>query len=132
MNRELFNIANQLENALRNSSEFIHLLNQYEEVNANPSSKNLFKTFNQMQMNLYQKQMQGQEVTQQEADTLQKLTARIQQDEKITGLMEADFHLNTLVMDINKMILKPVEELYAHSQGGNTESFHRGQNIRYY
>ncbi|WP_053363364.1 YlbF family regulator [Bacillus sp. FJAT-27251] len=132
MNRELFAIANQLENALRNSNEFIHLLRKYEEVNANPAAKNLFNTFNQLQMNLYQKQMSGQEVTQQEVDTLQNLTARIQQDEKVSGLMEANFHLNTLMMELNKMILKPVEELYAHSQGGATESIHPGQNIRYY
>jgi cell fate (sporulation/competence/biofilm development) regulator YlbF (YheA/YmcA/DUF963 family) len=125
LNRELFTIANQFENALRNSNEFINLLRRYEEVNANPAAKQLFNTFNQLQMS-------GQEVTQQEVDTLQNLTARIQQDEKLSGLMEADFHLNTLVMDLNKKILKPVEELYAHSQGGNTESNHPGQNIRYY
>ena len=59
--------------------------------------------------------MQGQEITEEDNQQAQEVV-RIQQDAKITKLMETEQRLNVVVGDINKIIMKPLEELYNAQQ----------------
>ena len=66
-----------------------------------------------MQLSLQQKMMQGQEITEEDNQQAQEVVARIQQDAKITKLMETEQRLNVVIGDVNKIIMKPLEELYS-------------------
>ena len=69
-----------------------------------------------MQLSLQQKMMQGQEITEEDNQQAQEVVARIQQDAKITKLMETEQRLNVVIGDVNKIIMKPLEELYSAQQ----------------
>ena len=108
----VYDVAYDLEKALRNSEDFQALKNSYDEVNNNPETKELFGKFRDIQVNLQQKQMSGQEVTQEEIEGAQKLFADVQQNETISKLMAAEQRMSTIINDLNKVITKPLEELY--------------------
>lgn len=117
MTVNLHDSAYDLEQALRQSDEYSRLKNLYDEVNGDPSAKKMFDNFRDIQLNLQQKQMNGEDITQEEVEQAQKSVALVQRHEKISRLMEAEQRMSMLIADLNKIIMKPLEELY-----GNPES----------
>ncbi|MFC3418501.1 YlbF family regulator [Salinicoccus hispanicus] len=108
----VYDQANALEDALRQSDEFQNMKDLYGKVNSNPESKQLFDDFRQVQMNLQQKQMQGEEILEEEVQQAQKSAEDIEKDENIKSLMEAEQKMSELIQDLNRVIMKPIEELY--------------------
>ncbi|MFJ5672202.1 YlbF family regulator [Bacillus safensis] len=116
MSVNLYDVAYDLEKALRHSEEYASLRNLYDEVNADESSKRMFENFRDIQVNLQQKQMTGQEITQEEVEQAQKTVALVQQHDKISQLMEAEQRVSVLIGELNKIIMKPLEELYGNPE----------------
>ncbi|MCQ6273384.1 YlbF family regulator [Bacillus sp. V3B] len=112
MTVNLHDSAHELENAIRNSDEYTTLRKLYDEVNADASAKEMFEKFRNMQIELQQKQMSGQEIEQGEVAQAQILVADVQKNEKISKLMEAEQRMSTIVTELNQIVLKPLEELY--------------------
>jgi cell fate (sporulation/competence/biofilm development) regulator YlbF (YheA/YmcA/DUF963 family) len=112
MSVNLYDSAYNLEKVLRQSDEYTTLKQWYDEVNADPAAQQLFEKFRNIQIELQQKQMMGQEITQQEVEEAQKTVAVVQQHPKIAQLMQAEQRMNTVFMELNKIITKPLEELY--------------------
>jgi len=112
MSENLYDVANNLERALRESDDFKNLKRLYDEVNADESASKMFENFRNIQLNLQQKQMQGQEITQEEIDQAQKSVQLVQQHELISQLMAAEQRLSMVVTELNKIIMKPLEEMY--------------------
>ncbi|WJV17514.1 YlbF family regulator [Rossellomorea marisflavi] len=112
----LYDQANELERALRQSEEFQQLKNMYDEVNSDESASKMFENFRNIQMQLQQKQMSGEEITQEEVEQAQKAAQLVQQHDKISKLMEAEQRMSMVITDLNKVIMKPLEELYGSVQ----------------
>ncbi|RLQ97312.1 YlbF family regulator [Falsibacillus albus] len=112
MATNLYDLSYELQNALRESDEYKNLLALYDTVNKDESASKLFANFRDIQVKLQQKQMSGQEITQEEVEQAQKAAALVQQNEKIAKLMEAEQRMSMLIADLNKIIMKPLEELY--------------------
>ncbi|KON92471.1 YlbF family regulator [Rossellomorea marisflavi] len=112
----LYDQANELERALRQSDEFQQLKNMYDEVNSDESASKMFENFRNIQMQLQQKQMSGEEITQEEVEQAQKAAQLVQQHDKISKLMEAEQRMSMVITDLNKVIMKPLEELYGSVQ----------------
>lgn len=112
MSVNVYDQANALEDALRKSDEFKNMKEYYEKVNANPESKSLFEEFREVQMNLQQKQMQGEEIQEEDVQKAQKSAEDIEKDENIKALMESEQKMSELIQDLNRVIMKPIEELY--------------------
>jgi cell fate (sporulation/competence/biofilm development) regulator YlbF (YheA/YmcA/DUF963 family) len=108
----MYDVAYELEKAVRASTEFQELKQLYAEVNADESASRLFESFRNMQLQLQQKQMMGQEITQEEVDQAQKQVALVQQHDKISNLMEMEQRMSVVINELNKIIMKPLEELY--------------------
>lgn len=108
----LYDSAYALEKAIRESAEYTQLKQMYNEVNADPTAKKMFDQFRQIQMNLQQKQMMGQEITQEEVQKAQSTVALVQQNEKIAHLMQAEQRMSMIIGELNQLIMKPLEELY--------------------
>ncbi|WP_117170815.1 YlbF family regulator [Paraliobacillus sediminis] len=104
--------AHDLENAIRNSEEFQDLKQAYETVMADEVAKKMFEDFRNTQIELQEKQMQGQEITEEEVEKARKVVETVQQHEQISKLMDQEQRLNVLINDISKTITKPLEELY--------------------
>ena len=108
----LYDSAYELEKAIRQSNEFNSLKQAYEEENADPAAKQLFENFRNIQMQLQQKQMMGQNISEQEVQQAQQTVALVQQNPKIARLMEAEQRLSMMIGELNKIIMRPLEELY--------------------
>jgi len=109
----LYDTAYALETAIRQSNEYVLLKQLYNEVNTDPVAKQMFDQFRQIQMNLQQKQMMGQNISEEEVQQAQTTVARVQQNEKISRLMEAEQRMSTVIGELNQVIMKPLEELYS-------------------
>lgn len=104
--------AKYFEKFFRESNEYKNLQRVSMELNKDPQAKQVLNRINYLNSQLQQKQMMGQEIREQEVAALQNLEAAAQQNEKIRRLMEADYQVNMLMMEMNKIISKPLEELY--------------------
>lgn len=112
MPTNLYDYAYDLENGIRKSNEYINLKAAYNEVNQDPASKKMFDQFREIQMGLQEKQMTGQEITDDEVQKAQNVAALVQQNEKIEKLMDAEQRMSMAINELNKIIMKPLDELY--------------------
>ncbi|ASB90281.1 YlbF family regulator [Bacillus sonorensis] len=112
----LYDTAYDLEQALRQSEEYSRLKGLYDDVNADESAKRMFDNFRDIQIRLQQKQMNGEDISQEEVEQAQKSVALVQQHEKISQLMEAEQRMSMLIAELNKIIMKPLEELYGNPE----------------
>jgi cell fate (sporulation/competence/biofilm development) regulator YlbF (YheA/YmcA/DUF963 family) len=108
----LYDTAYALETAIRQSDEYTQLQQAYKEVNADPAAKQMFDQFRQIQMDLQQKQMMGQDISEQEIQQAQSTVGVVQQNEKIARLMQAEQRMSMVIGEMNKVIMKPLEDLY--------------------
>lgn len=112
----LYDAAYELEKVIRQSDEYKQLTQAYAEVNADEAAKRMFDNFRQVQMNLQQKQMMGQDITQPEVEQAQKTVALVQQNAKISRLMQAEQRMSMVIGELNQVIMKPLEEIYGTPQ----------------
>src|SRR5690625_3915365 len=101
-----------LENAIRDSEEFIELKEAFETVMNDASAKEMFDNFRDTQMALQEKQMQGEEISEEEVEKARQVVELVQQQKDISKLMEAEQRLKLVINDVNKIITKQLEELY--------------------
>lgn len=108
----LYNMTHDFERVLRRSNEFKSLKSIYREVNADLETKKLFNKFHNLQIELQNKQMTGQKIMRDEIEEVQKIGEIVQKNEMIVRLIEAEQRMNILIMELNKIITKPLQELY--------------------
>jgi cell fate (sporulation/competence/biofilm development) regulator YlbF (YheA/YmcA/DUF963 family) len=108
----LYDSANEMEKAIRESAEYSNLKKLYDEVNSDESARNMFESFRNIQLQLQQKQMMGEDISQEEVEQAQKTVALVQQHETISKLMAAEQQMSTVITEINKIMMKPLEDLY--------------------
>lgn len=112
MAANMYDEAYALQKAIIESSDFQTLRQKYQAVQADAGAKQLFEQFREVQMELQHKMMQGQQLSEADNARAQQIVAQVQQNVKISQLMEAEQRMNLLVTDLNKIILKPLEDLY--------------------
>lgn len=113
----LYENARGLEKALRQSDEYMNLKKLFYAVNNDESARNLFENFRNIQMRLQEKQMMGQNISEEEVIQAQKAAALVQQNGKIAQLMDAEQRMSTVISELNKIIMKPLDELYGPFNG---------------
>jgi len=109
----LYDHANQLEQALRESDEYQAIQKAYAKVKENDESKALFDEFRETQLNFQQKQMQGEEIGEEELQKAQEQAQKIENDSNISELMAAEQNMSQVFQEINQIIVKPLDEIYA-------------------
>lgn len=112
----IYDSAYDLEKSIRESEEFQALKEAYENVMADESAKNMFEDFRNTQIQLQEKQMQGQEITEEEVEKAKSVVELVQQHAEISKLMEQEQRLNVLINDVSRIITKPLEELYGNQE----------------
>ena len=109
----LYDYANQLEQALRESEEYKAIKEAFANVKANEESKKLVDEFRETQINFQQKQMQGEEIAEEDLQKAQEQAQAIEKDENISALMNAEQKMSQVFQEINQIIVKPLDEIYA-------------------
>lgn len=105
--------AEQLQKELRQTDEFIALQAAYSAMKQNELAFALFKDFQKMNFSLQQKQMQGQEVSDDEIKKAQDLAKKIGNYPEVQTLMEKEQALSHVIDDLNKTITGPIQGLYS-------------------
>lgn len=108
----IYDTANQLEREIRETESFQDLQAAFEKLKAEEASYTLFKEFQDLQQNLQQKMMAGEEMSDEDAKKAQEMSEKIQQDGTISELMQKEQAFSTIANDLNRIIMGPVRELY--------------------
>ncbi|MFD1471056.1 YlbF family regulator [Companilactobacillus mishanensis] len=108
----IYDSANKLEQDLRETPEVADLKLAFEAVKANDLAYKLFDKVQNKQFELQQKQMQGQEITDDDVEEMHKLSDQLQNFTEITNLMEKEKKVDSMMQELNKIISKPIAEIY--------------------
>ncbi|MGX4687409.1 YlbF family regulator [Vagococcus sp. JNUCC 83] len=112
MSNNIYDSANQIEREIRQMDEFLALNDAFDAVKANEEAFELFKAFQELQMTLQQKQMQGEEFSDEDAQKAQEMAEKVQNEALIQDLMQKEQAFSMIVNDLNRIIMQPVQELY--------------------
>lgn len=112
MTVNIYDDMNKLESTLRKTDEYTAVKTAMADVQADEEASTLFKSFREIQMNLQQKQMAGEEIAGEELEHAQKTAQLAQENPKIMAMLEAEMKLSSLIEEINRVVLKPVQDLY--------------------
>lgn len=108
----IYDTANQLEREIRELDQFQALSDSFEELKKDQAAYKLFKQFQSFQQNLQQRMMQGEDMTDEDAQKAQDLATKIQKEDLINDLMQKEQTFSTVINDMNNIIMTPLRELY--------------------
>lgn len=108
----IYDDINKLETTLRQTAEMQGVKEAIQAVKEDQEAKDLFESFRKIQMTLQEKQVKGEEIAGEELEYVQKTAQLAQSNEKILAMLEAEMKLSQLIEEINRVLLKPVQELY--------------------
>lgn len=112
MTVNIYDDLNRLESTFRKTAEFTEVQQAVLEVKEDTEALELFKSFRKIQVTLQEKQMQGEEVAAEELEYAQKTAQLAQQNPKIMKMLEAEMKLSGLIEEVNRVLMKPVQEIY--------------------
>lgn len=112
MTVNIYDDLNRLEATFRKTTEFSEVQQAVEVVKADEEALALFKNFRKIQLDLQEKQMSGEEVEADELEYAQKTAQLAQTNEKIMAMLEAEMKLSGLIEEVNRVLMKPVQEIY--------------------
>src|SRR5699024_1613500 len=116
MSVNIYDAANQLESDLRKTDEFKNLEKAFEDLKEDEEASSLFDKFRVVQQTIQQKQMMGEEITEDDAKEAQELSAKVGENEILAKLIEAEQRVGQVIEEINQIALKPLQELYQKYQ----------------
>ena len=108
----IYDDINKLEASLRQTDEFANVKAAEESVKSDQEALALFQSFRKIQLALQEKQMKGEEISGEEIEYAQKTAQLAQTNEKIFHMLQSEMALSQMIEEINRVLLKPVQELY--------------------
>ncbi|MFC6315269.1 YlbF family regulator [Lapidilactobacillus achengensis] len=112
MNPNIYDNANEMATVLRETQQFTALQAGFGKLKADPIAYGLFQQMQQMQMELSQKQMSGQEPDEDDIKKMQDLSGQLMKIDVVMALMENERAMNDLMDEINQIVSKPITDLY--------------------
>lgn len=122
MSVNIYDAANQLERDLRQTDQFLKLKEAFDALQKDDEAKALFDQFRLTQQTLQQKQMMGQEISEDETKQAQELSQKVGDNEVLSELISAEQQLGQMIEEINQIALKPIQELYQSNQPQQPEA----------
>ncbi|MCZ2260038.1 YlbF family regulator [Sporosarcina sp. G11-34] len=112
MTVNIYDDLNKLESTFRKTAEFAEVQEAVSVVIADEEALALFKNFRKIQLDMQEKQMAGEEINPEELEYAQKTAQLAQTNEKIMGMLESEMKLSGLIEEVNRVLMKPVQEIY--------------------
>ena len=112
----IYDTAYELEKNLREASVFTELSAAYTAMREDQVAFQLFEEFRNVQVGLEQKQMTGEAITDEDVASAQAVAEKASGNEVIQSLMAKEQQLSQLMEEVNAIITKPLQELYAPAQ----------------
>ncbi|WZY00826.1 YlbF family regulator [Bacillus sp. FSL W7-1360] len=111
---KIYDKAHELKQALAEDAAFVQLQDLHKQIAADDIARKMFDNFRKLQMSLQQKQMQGMDISPEEAEQAQKQFELVSQHTLISKLMETEQQMSMIIADVNKIITEPLEEIHGH------------------
>ncbi|WP_099975014.1 YlbF family regulator [Lactobacillus terrae] len=108
----IYDSANALEQDLRKATEVVELKEAFEAVKNNEVAFKLFDKVQNKQFELQQKQVMGQDVSDEDIESMKQLTDQLQNFDEFKTLMEKEQKMNAMMEELNKIITKPIADIY--------------------
>lgn len=108
----VYDTANQLEQELRQSVEVLGLQAAFNQMKADPMAYGLFQQLQKLQADLQQKQMNNQEIKDEDIKKLQNVSDQLAKYDSVKKLMEQGRTVNAMMEELNKIISKPIADIY--------------------
>ena len=112
----LYDLAYDMEKAIRESNEYMELKALFAEVKKDDIANKMFENFRDVQLKLQEKQMSGAEISPEEVEQAQKMFQLVQQNPTLSRLIAAEQRMSMLIAELNKIITRPLEEIYGPIQ----------------
>ena len=103
----IYDSANGLEREIRELPEFKSLEAAFAELKKNETAYAAFKDFQAFQQSLQEKQMRGEDFSDDDAAQAQALAEKL-----INELMVKEQAFSVIINDLNRIIMTPIRELY--------------------
>lgn len=108
----IYEDINKLQATFRKTKEYETLKETVDAVRSDEEAKVLFTNFRDIQMKLQQKQVAGEEIQEDELVYVQKAAQLAQQNVKILAMLEAEMALSTVIEEVNRILVQPIQSLY--------------------
>ncbi|MFL2099190.1 YlbF family regulator [Desemzia sp. FAM 23991] len=112
MSTNVYDTANQLERELRESEAYVKLQAALGEIKSDADASAVFQEVQGIQMKLQQMQQSGQEITEEHIQEAQVISEKAGANEKVQNLMEAEQQISSMIDDLNRIIMQPIQDLY--------------------
>lgn len=108
----VYDTANQLASDLKESQQFKEMQHAFDMLKLDAVAYAMFQQFQQKQMALQQKQMQGQQPTEDEIKDIQTIGEKMQNMQPINDLMVKEQALSQMMDELNRAITQPIVDIY--------------------
>ncbi|MGR3742005.1 YlbF family regulator [Companilactobacillus sp. DQM5] len=109
----IYDTANQMATDLDQVEQVKHLKDVFAKLKADEGAYEIFDKVQNLQYELQQKQMSGQEITQENIDEMKSYTDKFNDFPIINELMESEKKVNDLINELNQIITKPIADIYS-------------------
>ncbi|GIP55236.1 MULTISPECIES: YlbF family regulator [Paenibacillus] len=108
----IYDKANELAKALKESEEVKEITAAMKLVDADPESKRMLDDFRNRQNELQQQMMTGEMPAPDEMEKMEKLFEVLSMNLNIRRLFDAERRLSIIIQDVNKIITDSLQHLY--------------------
>ncbi len=112
MTVNIYDNANEMADALRQLPQFTALQAAFGKMKADPIAYGMYQQMQQIQGELQQKQMSGQEVTDEDVQQLRDLGDKLMKVDMMKDLMDREREMNSVMDEINGIVTTPITDLY--------------------
>jgi len=118
----VYDLANRLAKQLKNSDEYEDYLDKKQKLMKNEKTKEMLLDFQQEQMKLQAKQLSGEDLTEEEQEKLENLRELVDLNKDIKQYLQAEYRVNILLNDIQKIIFGDLELGIEEDEEENNQS----------
>ncbi|MCD2256640.1 YlbF family regulator [Agrilactobacillus fermenti] len=116
MAANIYDTANQLEQELQQTDEFLALQKAFADMKKDDFAFATFKKFQDKQLELQQKQMNGEEFSDEDVQSMQGMSEQLSKFDTINNLMDQERKMSALMDELNRIISKPIADIYKPMQ----------------
>ena len=108
----IYDKANEFERALRESDEYKASLAASEGLYSDEEANELYSQFVSKQKDLMEAAQSGNEPSEEDLTALEEIQQKLMENAKFLDFVQAQQKLQFLIEDLNKVMYKPLDELF--------------------
>ncbi|KRM10973.1 hypothetical protein FC15_GL001185 [Lapidilactobacillus concavus DSM 17758] len=112
MTINIYDNANEMATALRQTPEYTALKTAFAKMKADPVAYGLFQQMEKLQAEFQQKQASGQEISDDDIQKMRDFSGKLMQIDLMKDLMSCEQEMNRVMDELNQIVTKPITELY--------------------